>query len=460
MIDFFADLITDWSIVIVPAAVFAFSLIALFWLRRLGMSYLYKRMKSSRQSEYAVAINVFRIPTAIFCVILSCYLGITVSNLARDLKVVTGNILWTLFIIAVAIIFMTVLRDVVNHYGNKFNTPERGLQVTRNIMRGIIMVIGVLIILDIWNIPTSSILLLAAVLLIISILILRNIIPNLLGAFQLSATHDIEIGDYIKIETGEEGIVQEINWRNTQLKAIDGNLIYVPNNTLIGKKIINRGHPVKKASQPFLFNTRTKITELTGLKARNLTELADILKEMPDQVIYHHTHQYLEEYQYLIPELSNDFASWVRNSMGNDMLAESLASINILDFTSLPELRDAIVSTIEETIKTDQHQRQAMPGMEFYFMKSVTTILPTKYAAYDLRHFVEALRRVGSGSIYFHMFDARLRLGKKLNDFSIWLEESMGEPELSKEISRIDPYSYTLEGLRSKIIQLVEKRII
>jgi hypothetical protein len=57
------------------------------------------------------------------------------------------------------------------------------------------------------------------------------------------------------------------------------------------------------------------------------------------------------------------------------------------------------------------------------------------------------------------MFEAKLRLGKGKNDFSAWIESSLDEPELAAEISRINPYTYTLEGLRLSLIQLIEKRL-
>ena len=46
-----------------------------------------------------------------------------------------------------------------------------------------------------------------------------------------------------------------------------------------------------------------------------------------------------------------------------------------------------------------------------------------------------------------------------MNDFSMWLEDSLGESELGREISQINPYTYTPEGLRSELIRLIEKRI-
>jgi hypothetical protein len=100
-----------------------------------------------------------------------------------------------------------------------------------------------------------------------------------------------------------------------------------------------------------------------------------------------------------------------------------------------------------------------MPGREFPFMKSVSVVISTPYVAHDLREFVEALRKISLGSLYFHVFESRLRLGRGLNDFTIWLQESLEEAELGEEIARLDPYTYTLEGLRSAFIHLIEKRI-
>jgi hypothetical protein len=85
--------------------------------------------------------------------------------------------------------------------------------------------------------------------------------------------------------------------------------------------------------------------------------------------------------------------------------------------------------------------------------------LRTPYVAHDLREFIEVLRKVSIDSLSFHIFEARLRLQKGVNDFSIWMEDCLGDKDLADKLAYLDPYNYTLEGLRSTIIQLVEKRI-
>ena len=66
-----------------------------------------------------------------------------------------------------------------------------------------------------------------------------------------------------------------------------------------------------------------------------------------------------------------------------------------------------------------------------------------------------ALERVTLNSIHFHMFEARLRLEKRTNDFSLWLATQLGREKLAEKIAKLDPYSQTDESLRSAILKLV-----
>lgn len=217
---------------------------------------------------------------------------------------------------------------------------------------------------------------------------------------------------------------------------------------------------LNRAEQPFRFFTQLHLSELTGLRAANLRQLLKIIKDVPGSVIYHHTHHYLAQHHYLSPEPPNDFAYWVREVLGDEVLGERLASIDTVAYPTIRALREKIIHTLEEHLESDPlaRLRIASEGEEFHFIKSVSFIFPTEFSVYDLREFLEALKRVSINSIYFHIFEARIRLEKPTNDFSYWLQTSLGEESLAKEIEALDPYTYTLEGLRSAIIKMIEIR--
>jgi hypothetical protein len=77
--------------------------------------------------------------------------------------------------------------------------------------------------------------------------------------------------------------------------------------------------------------------------------------------------------------------------------------------------------------------------------------MPTPFSASTLREFLDTLQRVSVSSLYYHVFDARLRLGQNENDFSRWFRD-LGLARLADDVARVDPYTHTLEGLRNTIL--------
>ncbi|HOK22492.1 MAG TPA: DUF5752 family protein [Candidatus Hydrothermia bacterium] len=210
---------------------------------------------------------------------------------------------------------------------------------------------------------------------------------------------------------------------------------------------------------PFVFYTKLNLTFLTNVRARNIVELLEGLKISPDSVIYHHTHRFLQQHVYISPEPPNDFAFWTQNTLHESILAERLEAINIIEFKTLAELKERLIKTIEDYLKEGPEIRNAPPGMEFHFMKSKSFVIKTGFNASNLLEFYETLKIVDIQTLYFHMFEARMRMGKGDNDFSIWLRNTLGEKEIADAISKLDPYTVTLEGLRKNILNIIEERI-
>lgn len=216
-----------------------------------------------------------------------------------------------------------------------------------------------------------------------------------------------------------------------------------------------------KAKEPFRFHTRLHLSELTGLKAANVSELLELIKTVSGSSIYHHTHRFLQQHQYLSPEPPNDFAYWVSNVLGEPELGERLASIDIIQFSTIRSLREKIIDVIEKYLQLNPtaQTKYVRKGAEFHFLKSISFIFPTNYYAHDLKELAEILKKITIDSIYFHVFEARLRLEKKSNDFSLWIEKSFGDKKLAAKILELDPYTYTMEDLRKTLVKIIEKKI-
>jgi hypothetical protein len=205
----------------------------------------------------------------------------------------------------------------------------------------------------------------------------------------------------------------------------------------------------------FRFFTKLDQTLLLGVKARSIPELLEGIRHAPRSSIYYHTHRFLQAHHYLTPEPSNDFAYWVRDVLNDAQLGEQLASMDIVGFQSITELQRHLAGLIENHLSTGARLIESPPGEEFHFMASRLFVLQSPLVAHTLEEFARHLQQVSVASLYYHVFDAHLRLENGENDFSRWFR-SLTLEGLADEVSRLDPYAYTLEGLRKRLLVLVE----
>ncbi len=211
-----------------------------------------------------------------------------------------------------------------------------------------------------------------------------------------------------------------------------------------------------KREQPVLkFYTERRIVELTGLRARNISDLYLILRSVSGSAIFHHTHEVFLQHHFAAPFFRNDFAAWVTEAVQEVHLGEELAGIDIRDFMSIRSLRMRILAILKNHLDRQPDLRQSPNGDGFHFCKAKSFLLPTHLEVRDLPEFLEALRKITKSSLFYHFFEARFRLGRRTNDFSNWLQK-IGEDETARAIDRLDPYFLDLEELRRRIVLIVE----
>lgn len=210
---------------------------------------------------------------------------------------------------------------------------------------------------------------------------------------------------------------------------------------------------------PFYFYTSSNLVELTGKKADTLEELAGLLKRCTGSAIFYHVFQSYRERHFAIERYHSDFAQWISNSLDEEALAERLGVLDVRDFTSIRELREAILQIVESHLREHPECKERTGKTPFFFCQSVSIIMPTKYIARDLRDFYQILGGIGIHSIHYHLVEARLRLGIDTNDFSHWIRTSLSKERLAKRIEQIDIYLHTLEEIRRKILQFIQEEL-
>jgi hypothetical protein len=217
---------------------------------------------------------------------------------------------------------------------------------------------------------------------------------------------------------------------------------------------------VRTPVKPFYFNTSAHLLRITRQKATTLSEFLDALRECPESSIFQHSFRTLQEHHFIREGFSNDFAHWALSACNEPSLAEGLATVDVREFTSVAELRERFVEIVDNFLKRSPTSATRPARETFYFCASDTVVIPTNFVANTLREFAEGLRGVSVHSLHHHFIEARLRLKLMSNDFSQWLHEDMGLTEAARQLNQIDIYTLTMEGVRERIIRIVERALI
>jgi hypothetical protein len=207
------------------------------------------------------------------------------------------------------------------------------------------------------------------------------------------------------------------------------------------------------APEPFAFHTERHLVVLTGRRARTLAELLDHLHKVSDASIFYHTHYLFLTHNFGTRRLYNEFAAWASHALQEEGLAEQLGAIDFLAMTSLRDLRVAIVAAVERHLSEGRRLRECPPGDEFHFCEAKSFVSSTGQLAHEVPELFDIVAQVSDACLYYHFFEARLRLERPTNDFSRWLR-IRGEPRLAQAIDRLNPYDVTLAALRERIVRI------
>lgn len=211
-----------------------------------------------------------------------------------------------------------------------------------------------------------------------------------------------------------------------------------------------------KNSQPFIFYECMSLIQPTGKQAQDAQQLLKLMAEVEPGVIYHHIHEYYLNAPIEVPEYPNDFAVWAAEALEDRALAEKLTGLDINSHTGIEKVRKALIDILKSYLSENRTHRPARKGDAFFFNDAITIVIPTDITVKSLDDFINALGIIATSSIYFHVFEARMRLQRPSDDFSIWLEQSLERRDLAQKVRIFDPYYYSVEELRQQLLSTLQ----
>ena len=209
------------------------------------------------------------------------------------------------------------------------------------------------------------------------------------------------------------------------------------------------------AARPFEFVDCLELREMLGRSAWDERELLTAVEEVPAESIFYHTHSAFLRSRYLAAPYANDFATWAAIQVRDRVLGERLAVIDPFDYEEVEQLRAELITIIDDHLSGLQMVPRIVYGEPFYFMRSRLIAVPTGIRASTLREFRDALARVDLSAIYYHFFRTEARRGRW--ETVGWLADELGEAALAERIRRINPYISSLDGLRTRLLALIDE---
>ena len=234
-----------------PSAVFAATVLVAWLARRLLLHALGAWATRAQSRPGMILVEALRVPTLIFIAILGVHFAIQASTLPKSVTTLGPKILEALWIIFFTVMCMRIARDLARHYGAKIPGALRVTSLTQNLAQGVVAILGILGLLNQFGVGVAPILTALGVGGLAVALALQDTLSNLFGGFYVAVAGQVRLGDYVKLNTGEEGYVTDIGWRCTTFRALAYNLIIVPNAKLAQAVVTNYYLPEKRMSASF-----------------------------------------------------------------------------------------------------------------------------------------------------------------------------------------------------------------
>ncbi|SBS39104.1 Small-conductance mechanosensitive channel [Marinomonas spartinae] len=197
------------------------------------------------------------------------------SAMSSRLEKMTTYILPTLLVLAIVMFVDSMITGMISHYSKKSRLLHNSQSIMKGVSRSFLYGIGILILLSTLGVSITPLIASLGIGSLAVALALQPTLENFFSGVQLLMDRPIRVGDFIELDSGEQGFVEKIGWRSTWIKMLPNNTIIMPNSLLSESKVINYFYPQRELSVPVEVNVHydsdlEKVEEITLEVAREI----------------------------------------------------------------------------------------------------------------------------------------------------------------------------------------------
>ena len=172
--------------------------------------------------------------------------------------------------------FVTYL---LRRYQDQSSIVKNTSGIAGGAVRAVFAVLAILIILSTMGISITPIVASLGITSLAVALALQPTLENFFSGIQLVMDKPIRIGDFIELDSGEQGFVEKIGWRSTWVRMLPNNIVIVPNSKLSNSKLINYYYPERELSVP---------VEVGVHYSSDLEHVEKVCLEVAEDILRHH----------------------------------------------------------------------------------------------------------------------------------------------------------------------------
>lgn len=241
-------MISELKTVIIPALIAFFSALVLFLVRGITFKILRKWAGKTETRIDDIVIDSFSTPSLYWCVAVGLYAGVVTSEMAKKYVFYLSNVIYVILILSVTFAAANLAGRIFRNYVRKSNLPIPTTGLAYGLLKGVIIVIGFLIVLNVLGISITPLITALGVGGLAVALALQDTLANLFSGIHVLMEQSIRVGDFIKLESGQEGYVDDITWRTTRVRMLPNNMVVIPNSKLAQSIVTNYYLPEKRMS--------------------------------------------------------------------------------------------------------------------------------------------------------------------------------------------------------------------
>ncbi len=236
------------KLILIPLSIAIGVTIVLLLIRSTVFKILHKWAQRTGIKFDDIIIHSFKTPSIYWCIAIGLYMGIVFSKIPQNYAFYLNRTIHILIILSITFTLASLSSRIFKYYISKMEIPLPSTGLVNGTIKGIIIVVGILVALTFLGISITPIITALGVGSLAVALALQDTLSNLFAGIHILLERSIRVGDFVRLENGQEGYVEDISWRTTRIRMLPNNMIIIPNNKLAQTIVTNYYLPEKRMS--------------------------------------------------------------------------------------------------------------------------------------------------------------------------------------------------------------------